>query len=144
VIAWGKLSKTQPTLPDQAGPGAKEERFNDLWFQEALSWRALRLPARSPNSNCSNSEGQKRQATRQEERAIDPLRHSRGVVLEKPCDSASPETAVAQRHARQETAQWTSAATPADITGSHVAIAARSSLGSAGTSRTSSIRVKPV
>jgi len=44
----------------------------------------------------------------------------------------------------QETAQGTSAATPADISGSHVTITARSSLGSAGASRTSSIRVKPV
>jgi len=43
----------------------------------------------------------------------------------------------------QETAQRTSAATPADISGSHVTIAARSSLGTAGASRTSSIRVKP-
>jgi len=71
------------------------------------------------------------------------LRHSRGVVLEEPSCSASPGTAVAQGHERQETAQRTSAATPADITGSHVRIAARSSLESAGVSRKSSIRVKP-
>jgi len=55
------------------------------------------------------------------------LRHSRGVVLEEPSCSASPGKAVAQGHERQETAQRTSAATPADITGSHVTIAARSS-----------------
>jgi len=42
----------------------------------------------------------------------------------------------------QETAQRTSAAMPVDISGSHVTIA-RSSLESAGASRTSSIRVKP-
>jgi len=35
------------------------------------------------------------------------------------------------------------AATPADITGSHVTIATRSSLGSAGASRTLSIRARP-
>jgi len=77
----------------------------------------------------------------QEGQAIDPLRHSRGV--EKPSGLANQGTAVSQGHARQETAQRTSTATPADITGSHVTIATRSSLGSAGTSRTSSIRVKP-
>jgi len=71
------------------------------------------------------------------------LSHSKGVVLEEPNCSASPGTAVAQGHERQETAQRTSAATPADITGSNVTIAARSSLESAGASRTSSIMVKP-
>jgi len=35
------LSKTQRTLPDQAGPSVKDERWIDLWFQEAF-----------PNSNC--------------------------------------------------------------------------------------------
>jgi len=67
----------------------------------------------------------------------------RGVVLEKSSGSGSPGTAVAQGNARQETAQRISVATPADITGSHVTIAARSSLGRAGASRRSSIRVKP-
>jgi len=85
-------------------------------------------------------ECQKRQATSQDERAIDPLRHSTGVVLEKQSGSVSPGAAVAQGHARQETAQRTSAATPADITGSHVTIAERSLLGSACTS---SIMVRP-
>jgi len=95
-----------------------------LWFQEALSWGALRLPAKSPSSNCPKP----RQPTSQEGRATDPLRHSRGVVLEKPSGSASPGTSVVRGHTRQETAQRTSAATPADITGSHVTTAARSSL----------------
>jgi len=43
----------------------------------------------------------------------------------------------------QETAKRTSAATPADTSGSDVTIVARSSLGSVGASLTSSIRVKP-
>jgi len=51
-------------------------------------------------------------------------------------------TAVVQGHARQKKAQRTSTATPADITGSHVTMAAQRSLGSAGTSRTSSTRRK--
>jgi len=80
--------------------------------------------------------------TSQEGRAIDPLRHSSGVVLKKPSGLASPGTAVAQGHARQETARGPRQR-PADITGSHVTIAARSSLGSPEASRTSSIRVKP-
>jgi len=45
----GELSTTQRTLPDQAGPGAKNERLIQLRFQEALSWRALRLTAKSPH-----------------------------------------------------------------------------------------------
>jgi len=53
VSAGEKLSKNQRTLPDQAGPDVKGERWVEFWFQEALSWRALRLPAKSPNSNCS-------------------------------------------------------------------------------------------
>jgi len=39
----GKLSETQRTLPDQAGPGVTEERWIDLRFQEAFTWRALEL-----------------------------------------------------------------------------------------------------
>jgi len=50
VTSGGKLSKTQHILLDQAGPGAKDKRCIDLWFQEALYWRPLRLPAKSPNS----------------------------------------------------------------------------------------------
>jgi len=45
-----KLSKTLRTLPDQAGPGAKDERWIDLWFQ--VNRPVSRLPAKSPNSNC--------------------------------------------------------------------------------------------
>jgi len=48
-----------------------------------------------------------------------------------------------RRDTGQKTAQRTSTATPADISGSHVTIATRSSLGSAGASRTSRIRMKP-
>jgi len=88
------LSETQRTLPDQAGPGVTDERWIDLRFQEAAAWRALRLPAKFPNS--------KRPAPRVPER----------------------------RDTGQKTAQRTSTATPADISGSHVTIAARSSLGS--------------
>jgi len=53
-------------------------------------------------------ECQKRQATSQEGRAIDPLRHSKGVVREKPSGKTGNST------------ENTRAATPADITGSHV------------------------
>jgi len=106
--AWGgKLSETQRTLHDQAGPGVTDEWWSDLLFQEGFAWRALRLPAKFPNSNRPTPRVPERQAT------------------------------------GQETAQRTSAATPANISGSHVTIAARSSLGSAGASRTSRIRVKP-
>jgi len=46
---------------------------------------------RSPRTaSAQNPECQKRQATSQKGRAIDPLRHLRGVVPEKPSDSASP------------------------------------------------------
>jgi len=45
------VSKTQRTLPNKAGPGVKDERWIKLWFQEALAWRSLRLPAKFPNSN---------------------------------------------------------------------------------------------
>jgi len=114
VSSGGKLSKTQHTLPNQAGPGVKDERWIDFWFQEALSWRALRLPTKFPNSNSP-----KPQATSQEGRAIDPLRHSRGVVLEKPSGSASPGTAVAQGHPSQESEQRTSAAMPVDASSHH-------------------------
>jgi len=75
--------------------------------KQAAAWRALRLPAKFPNSNRPTPRVPERQAT------------------------------------EQETAQRTSTATPADISGSHVTIADRSSLGSAGASRTSRIRVKP-
>jgi len=78
-----------------------------LRFQEAAAWRALRLPAKFPNSN--------RPTPRVPER----------------------------RKTGQKTAQRTSTATSADISGSHVTVAARSSLGSAGASRTSRLRVKP-
>jgi len=54
----GKLSKTQRTLRYQAGPGVKGKRWIDLRFQEALAWRALRLPAKFPNSNHPNPECQ--------------------------------------------------------------------------------------
>jgi len=60
--AWeGKLSETQRTLPDQAGPGVTDELWIDLRFQEAFAWRALRLPAKFPDSNrqlpeCQNTE----------------------------------------------------------------------------------------
>jgi len=57
----GKLSETQCILPDQAGPGVTDERWIDFRFQEAFAWRALRLPAKFPNSNrqlpeCQNTE----------------------------------------------------------------------------------------
>jgi len=72
-----------------------DERWIDLRFQEAFASRALRLPAKFPNSN-------------------------------------RPTPRVPEHRATgQETAQRTSAATPADVSGS------------AGASRTSSIRVKP-
>jgi len=89
----------------------------DLWFQEALSRRALKLPAKCRKSNCQKPRVPEHQTTSQEGRAIDPLRHSRGVVLEKPTGLASPGTAVLQGHARQETAK------PSDNTGIHVTIA---------------------
>jgi len=101
------MSETLRTLTDQAGPGVTDERWIDLRFQEAFAWRALRLPAKFPNSN-------------------------------RPTPRV-PE----YRATGQETAYRTSASTPADISGSHVIIAALSSLGSTGASRTSSIRVKP-
>jgi len=90
--------------------------------------------------NVAKTPNVRTRTTSQEGQAIDPLRHSKDVALEKPNGSASPGTGVVQGHARQETAQRTSAATQVDITGSHVTIAARSSLGSVGTSRTLRIR----
>jgi len=45
-LGKGKLSQTQRTLPDSTW------REGRAVYQEALSWRALRLPAKSPNINC--------------------------------------------------------------------------------------------
>jgi len=70
---------TQRTLPDQVGPGVKGERWIDLRFQEALAWRALRLPAKFPNSNRPNPRVPERQATSQEGRANDPGEAQRQV-----------------------------------------------------------------
>jgi len=80
-------------------------------------------------------------------RAVDRFAVSRGGRLECPAkfpNSNRPTPRVPERQATGlETAQRTSTATPADISGSHVTIAARSSLGSAGASRTSRTRVHP-
>jgi len=51
----------------------KDERWIDLRFQEALAWRALRLPAKSPNNNRPSPRVPERQATSQEGRANDQL-----------------------------------------------------------------------
>jgi len=65
--AWGgKLSETQRTLPDQVGPGVTDERWIDLRFQEEFAWRALRLPAKFPNSNRPTPRVPEHQATGQE------------------------------------------------------------------------------
>jgi len=109
------LSKTQHTLPDQAGPGVKDERWIDLWFQEALAWRALRLPAKFPNSNFPKPRVPETPSYWLGRASIWPV-----LAFKRRCPGE---------------AQWQ------DITGSHVPIAVRSSLGSAGASRMSSIRV---
>jgi len=105
-FVWGgKLSKTQHTLPDHAGPGVKDERWIGLRFQEALAWRALRLQAKFSNSNRPNPRVPERQATSQEGRANDLLKQSIGVVLQKPSgksgDSAEDIGSDASRHHRQ-------------------------------------------
>jgi len=88
--------------------------------------------------------------TQRDGRAVDRFAVSRGVRLESPAitgefpNSNRPTSRMPEHRASgQETAQRTSAATPAEVSGSHVTIAARSSLGSAGASRTSSIKGKP-
>jgi len=86
------------------------------------------------------------QPTSQSGRAVDRLRSSRGVVLERPNGSASPERRSTKtsrgRDHDTDTAQRTLAATSADIIDSHVTIAAENSLRSAEPSRTSGNRVR--
>jgi len=141
-LGGGGMSKTQHSLSDQQDLARRKSCVMICGFK----WRCrgeLCDYRRSPRTATAQSpECRKRQATSQDGRAINPLRHSRGVVLEKHCGSASPGKSVVQGYARQETEQKTSAMPP-DITGSHVTITARSSLGTAAASRTSIIKVKP-
>jgi len=62
-------------LPNQAGPDEKDEWWIDLWFQEALAWSPLRLPAKFPNSNS------------QKPRVPETLSYKSGKASERPVEA---------------------------------------------------------
>jgi len=127
------------TTPWRVGRRVCHRQAKESYDEEPSAWEG-KLPATLARPSRTWRDG----------RAVDRFVVSRGGRLESPAitgelpEQQPPNSRVPERRdTGQKTAQRTSTATPSDISGSHVTIAVRSSLGSAGASRTSRIRVKP-